>query len=43
MWDTHPPIAERIGILERIAGQMGQPFPPGLDVANPQASPQPPG
>ncbi len=35
MWDTHPPIAERIKILERIAGQMGQPFPPGLDVAAP--------
>jgi len=32
MWDTHPPIAERIHILERIAGQMGVQFPPALDV-----------
>jgi len=24
MWDTHPPIAERIAILRRIAGQFGQ-------------------
>ena len=24
MWDTHPPIAERIAILQRIAGQYGQ-------------------
>jgi heat shock protein HtpX len=31
MWDTHPPINERIRILERIAGQMGQAFPAGLD------------
>jgi len=31
MWDTHPPIAERIHILERIAGQMGVQFPPALD------------
>jgi heat shock protein HtpX len=35
MWDTHPPIPERIRILERIAGQMGLTFPPELDaVAN---------
>jgi heat shock protein HtpX len=26
MWDTHPPIAERIAVLERLAGQMaGEP------------------
>jgi len=31
MWDTHPPIDERIHILERIAGQMGVQFPPALD------------
>ena len=31
MWDTHPPIAERIHILERIAGQMGVQFPQALD------------
>jgi heat shock protein HtpX len=35
MWDTHPPILERIQILERIAGQMGQSFPPGLDRPGP--------
>lgn len=32
MWDTHPPIAERIAVLERLAGQMagqgsGMPLP----------------
>jgi len=31
MWDTHPPIPERIRILERIAGQMGLAFPPELE------------
>ena len=31
MWDTHPPIGERIHILERIAGQMGVQFPTALD------------
>ena len=31
MWDTHPPIAERIRILQRIAGQMGVSFPSALD------------
>ena len=31
MWDTHPPIAERIRILQRIAGQMGISFPSALD------------
>src|SRR5438105_8392170 len=31
MWDTHPPIAERIHILERSAGQMGVQFAPTLD------------
>jgi heat shock protein HtpX len=38
MWDTHPPIVERIRILERIAGQMGQSFPAGLDRPGPTAS-----
>jgi heat shock protein HtpX len=31
MWDTHPPIPERIRVLERIAGQMGVTFPPELE------------
>jgi len=31
MWDTHPPIAERIRILQRIAGQLGVSFSPSLD------------
>jgi heat shock protein HtpX len=31
MWDTHPPIPERIRILDRIAGQMGVTFPPELE------------
>lgn len=35
MWDTHPPIAERIRILERISGQMGMAFPPALDQPGP--------
>jgi heat shock protein HtpX len=39
MWDTHPPIAERIRILQRIAGQMGVPFPDELETASPVATP----
>ena len=31
MWDTHPPIAERIRTLHGIAGQIGMPFPAGLE------------
>jgi heat shock protein HtpX len=34
MWDTHPPIGERIRTLERVAGQMGLVTPPDL---HPQA------
>lgn len=33
MFDTHPPISERIQILERIAGQMGVAFPAELEAA----------
>jgi heat shock protein HtpX len=29
LWDTHPPIGERIAALENIAGQMGVQRPPG--------------
>jgi Zn-dependent protease with chaperone function len=25
MWDTHPPIAERIHVLEQLAGARGAP------------------
>lgn len=39
MFDTHPPIAERIRILEGLAGQMGVPFPPGLDRPDAATSP----
>ena len=42
MWDTHPPIAERIHILENIAGQMGVAFPQGLDVPSRSAPPEMP-
>jgi heat shock protein HtpX len=35
MWDTHPPIAERIAVLRGLAGQFGQ-DPAVLDQATPQ-------
>jgi len=35
MWDTHPPIGERIRTLERVAGQMGLVTPPGLHPQGP--------
>jgi heat shock protein HtpX len=38
MWDTHPPIAERIRILQNIAGQMGVSFPSGLASPGPAAA-----
>src|SRR5579859_724185 len=39
MWDTHPPIAERIRILQNIAGQMNVPFPEDLQRAAAVAAP----
>lgn len=35
MWDTHPPIGERIRTLERVAGQMGLVVPPDLHPQGP--------
>jgi heat shock protein HtpX len=39
MWDTHPPIGERIRVLESLAGQYGQ-LPGGAD-GTPATGPQP--
>ena len=42
MFDTHPPIAERIRVLARIAGQYGQSFPESLLApSSTEASPSP--
>jgi heat shock protein HtpX len=30
IWDTHPPVGERIRALESVAGRFGQTVPPGL-------------
>jgi heat shock protein HtpX len=35
MWDTHPPIAERIRVLAALAGQYGQELPPELAIGRP--------
>ena len=41
MWDTHPPISERIRTLEGIAGHLGVQFPGGLMTPGPRAGLQP--
>ncbi|PZR61222.1 MAG: zinc metalloprotease HtpX [Chloroflexi bacterium] len=43
MFDTHPPIAERIRVLARIAGQYGQAVPDSLLAASAAVQPAVPG